>query len=473
MKPDKLVTLTPEILNIDKLKVGQIVIGIDGTTKDLKSPSAENRVFFAKYNFSKILVKRGGKYTISSYQHLLDDDEIISLNKMEVPIYISEESQIKHLSDLGIKRLLVAIDANSLKASHDFESRQLTIDDFFGLEPTKIVRSPFKTRFQKNISLLLTELHQLQDEIGESEKLQEYGAELIENFFDYGNTQPFRMHGIEKLANKLCNSLSVNSKASSVLMMLKDHDDYTFRHCIDVANQLLFFLKYLGSYEEESLQGITLGALFHDIGKADVPREILNKPGKLTEEEWKIMKTHPIRSAKRMEKLKMNGLQINIGLMHHLRKDGSGYPENIDYEEAHEITRIVMIIDVFQALVTHRPYRQPDTPFAALKKIRSLSNVHFDSWLVDAFIRAFGVYPVGSFLKLSDGRYGFVISNDKYSLRPTMMISIDVNGQKIDKPELIDLADRQFDQLKILQAINHRQFFKNNEALSFFMNLDA
>ncbi|MBL0691425.1 MAG: HD domain-containing protein [SAR324 cluster bacterium] len=464
-----------DVILASELKLGMIVVGLDGTPPRFcatRSTSNITQKFLEKYQFGHITVTREGKDRLVSYENIRPTDKIIKLGRMKNHFRIKSPEHIELLKSMEIDNIFVQYMNEEELDNLKILNPNLSIEDFYSLDPTSVIRSPAKSRVNKHVTAVLTEFHQLQDDIPASEKIQEDGAELLGNFFGYGNRQPIKTKNIENLASKMCYNMPRNNQASSVLMILKDHDDYTFRHCVDVSNQLLYVLKYMGSYDEQALQEITVGALFHDIGKSKIPLKVLNKPGRLNEEEWEMMKLHPVYSAEIMRGLNMKGLQIEMGFSHHSRKDDTGYPHSVDYQNTAEIVRLLMIVDVYQALVTNRPYRDPDTPFLALKKIRSWAPKQFDSWLVDVFIKAFGIYPVGSFLHLSNNQYGFVISNDQYSLRPTLMICFDKDGKRIGKPDIMDLTNKEFKDVNIEAAVDHRTFFKGNDALQFFMKLD-
>ncbi len=452
---------TTKAAELDDVKLGTVIIGFGKLTRNI-SIFSDIKFFLAKYGFYSILVDRAGKSFSLNSDQLQDNDVLEDIGMLRWPLKISSIHQIEILRKIGVKVVYVLP-----------KSLMLNRDDFLSAVPVPLRKKSETSRTSKKASMLLAELHQFQDKISEVEKIQEQGYELLQDIFTQGNFQPISVHGIEKLAARIYNYSADHTKASQVLMLLKDHDDYTFRHCVDVTNQLTFILKYMGSYSHQAMQDLAVAALLHDIGKVKVPIEILNKRGRFDDSEWSVMKKHPVYSAEIMKRIGLNNLQISVGHFHHLRKNGTGYPLGFEYDKLPEAVRLTMIVDVYQALVTLRPYRKPETPYAAITKIHSWSGVLFDSWLVDVFIKAFGLYPIGSFVRLNDFRYGFIIANDKYTLRPTVMVCFDKDKLRISMNEMIDLSLPDNYLLEINSVVDHRDFFKNNEALDFFMNMSS
>ncbi len=245
---------------------------------------------------------------------------------------------------------------------------------------------------------------------------------------------------IKEVVNQIVDEL-INSKDTLIeLAEIRAVDDYTFGHCVSVGI-LSVVIGINMNYTRSDLVRLGLGAVLHDIGKAKVPIQVLNKPGKLTNKEYDIIKRHTECG---YELLKHNtDLEdevCHIALCHHERYDGRGYPRGIESKKLHEFVRIVSVADVYDALTSDRVYREQIETRRAVEYLLSMSNYQFDGNIVKQFIQSIAVYPIGKGVKLSNGKIGYVIGNNKkFPTRPIVRILYD-NGKKVYKPYQIDLV---------------------------------
>jgi putative nucleotidyltransferase with HDIG domain len=204
---------------------------------------------------------------------------------------------------------------------------------------------------------------------------------------------------------------------------LKDYDEYTYQHCVNVAILDITMGNRIG-LSKQQLSQLGVAGLFHDIGKVRMPNAILQKPGKLSPEEWAIMKTHPIEGVKIITKLHgLSSLAMRAMVTayeHHLNIDLSGYPRLNRPRSQNLFSRIVAICDCFDAMTAHRSYQKdPFTPYegAALRD-DSTSPTGFDTTLLKVFIRTIGIYPPGSVVKLSTGEIAVVLFPSQEDVPP-------------------------------------------------------
>jgi len=228
------------------------------------------------------------------------------------------------------------------------------------------------------------------------------------------------------------------------LTSIKNYDDYTFNHSVNVCILSLALASHLGLSRTE-LCNLGVAALFHDMGKLLLPKEILFKPGKLTEEEWRLIKKHPILGVKALLKNGIYGefgfTSIIVAFEHHLRLDYSGYPELPTPRKPSFLARIVSIADAYDAMTTSRCYQKALLPEEALKKIYDTSPKLYDRALVKVFINMLGIYPPGSFVLLDTGESGVVYRPNPTKLdRPRVKLVFDAKknplpGQPVDLTE--------------------------------------
>ena len=231
-----------------------------------------------------------------------------------------------------------------------------------------------------------------------------------------------------------------NPGALLSLTRIKEADTYTFQHSVSICALLVSFTHSLGM-DAATVEEAGLGGLLHDIGKMKIPNEILNKPGKLTNEEFGIMKSHA--SLSRDLLLGVPGISemvIQIAGEHHEKMDGGGYPRGIAGDAISQIGRMTAVVDVYDALTSNRVYHKGMEPTEVLKKLLEWSGTQLDGNLVQQFIRALGIYPVGSLVRLSGGRLAVVVEQGEDLLRPVVRVVFDTAHKLRLQPRDLHLA---------------------------------
>ncbi|MCK4585740.1 MAG: HD-GYP domain-containing protein [Gammaproteobacteria bacterium] len=225
------------------------------------------------------------------------------------------------------------------------------------------------------------------------------------------------------------------------LTHLKSRDEYTATHCINVCILALTFGRCMG-LEDKELHQLGMGALLHDIGKMRVPDEILNKPGKLTKEEFRVMMEHPSKgNAMLREDHELDPASMHIVLHHHERLDGSGYPHGLGSEEIPVLTRISSIVDVYDAITSDRCYHDGIAPADAMDNLFKWSEGNFDVSLLERFIKCMGIFPIGSAVRLNTGDIGMIVATDAgHRLKPIVLLIMGAKGELYQPKRLINLS---------------------------------
>lgn len=239
----------------------------------------------------------------------------------------------------------------------------------------------------------------------------------------------------------LAENVVQNPTALMWLTQLKNKDEYTSIHSLNVCILALCFGRSIGLTKLQLVE-LGLGALLHDVGKLRVPIEVLNKPGKLTSEEYQVMKKHTIFGydlLKNHNELCLDSLAIIKN--HHERLDGHGYPFKLQEHQIGFYPKLVSIVDVYDAISSKRVYHDQITPYDAINYIYHQQKGSFDLKLVEQFIKYLGIYPIGSTVELNTGQVGIVMSfNDKSRLNPTVLLVLNENKQFYDKYIYFNLA---------------------------------
>lgn len=245
----------------------------------------------------------------------------------------------------------------------------------------------------------------------------------------------------EPVVEKLTDSILRNAGALLSLCRVKNKDDYTFLHSVSVCALQVTFCRALGM-DAGTIHLAGIGGLLHDIGKVKVPDKILNKPGRLTEDEFKVMKCHVVESKKILSGTDgISETSILVASQHHERHDGSGYPEGLKGEAISQMGQMAAICDVYDAITSTRVYHKGMTPHEALSKIFEWSKFHFNPVLVQSFLRAIGIYPVGTLVMLESGMLGVVTEQSGANLlQPAVKVFYDSKRKQYLTPKEVDLS---------------------------------
>ncbi len=249
------------------------------------------------------------------------------------------------------------------------------------------------------------------------------------------------LDNVSPVVQNITESILRNSGALLGLMRLKTKDDYTFLHSVSVCTLLVAFCRSRGM-DDETIYQAGIGGLLHDTGKALVPDHILNKAGRLTDEEFAIIKKHPRDGYDILRQTPEIGqIPLDITLHHHERRDGSGYPDRQAEGQISELAQMAAIVDVYDAITSDRCYHKGMPAADALRKIYEWSKFHFSPTLTQEFMRCVGIYPVGTMVMLESGRLGVVVEpHESNLLTPKVNVFFNTRSQTYIRPELLDLS---------------------------------
>jgi len=244
-----------------------------------------------------------------------------------------------------------------------------------------------------------------------------------------------------ELVEEINASILRNQRALISIARLKRADDYTYMHSVAVCGLMLALAQQL-KLDQQQTREAGLAGLLHDIGKMAIPLQVLNKPGRLTDAEFALIKTHPEAGRKMLQEGRgIADSVLDVCLHHHEKADAGGYPQQLGGEGISRFAKMCAVCDVYDAVTSDRPYKKGWDPAEAVRKMAEWSHSHFHNSVFQAFVKAVGIYPVGTLVRLQSGRLGVVMDQSGQSLlTPKVKVFFSTKSQARLAPEIIDLA---------------------------------
>ena len=344
-----------------------------------------------------------------------------------------------------------------LQFKSGLNKEELKLFIFLLSEKEKAIKNPFETFSaqlrESQISHVFVEKAQPFEETQSSEKNAKkiffLGIVHLKEIFEYlKRGEKIPLSTTRRLMQSIFNHIVNNESFTYGLTTIKNFDEYTLNHSINVCILSISLGRRLG-LDRNELAELGISAFFHDFGKTEIPKEILDKPGKLDEQEREVIEKHPHLGAEKLIQLKETShlpmRAINVAMEHHVKEDLTGYPKYQKKRHINLYSKIVKICDVYDAMTTHRPYRtKVFTRDETLSMMMKNSGTDFDPIILKVFANMVGTYPIGTLVLLNTGEIGIVVETSpdpSKLLRPKVKIIADEEGNKIDGG-IMDLSKR-------------------------------
>ena len=336
------------------------------------------------------------------------------------PGHIKNINVIGNLRSKGVESLLID------------DSKTLTFDSAGNI----IGNEKIKTESSTNTSPIFLEITKAKELFNESKNIQR------QIFADAQQGRELNLTPVIEITNQTIDTVFKNADALACVINIRKKDEYLLEHSVSVSVLMTIFSRFL-KIDKKIIQQLSVGAFLHDVGKINIPDKILNKPGKLTDAEFTVMKSHVNHSISIIESTPgISRLSLEVTALHHEKLDGKGYPFSIPKEKITKYGRMIAICDIFDALTANRCYKDGYSHLKSFSILRSLAQKnHLDERLVDLFIKCMGVYPVGSLVELSSNKLAIVESrNDGDPTNPKVRSFYNAVDGKYVMAEDIDLS---------------------------------
>ncbi len=355
---------------------------------------------------------------------------------------IKDHSDIKKLKDNGIQYVFI-------------EPRKIEKDLKQILEENK----PILENIQKEE---LPKHYIEYQNLSKATEIYEQSVKIIRSVMeDVRSGKLFDDTGVRLVADKITELTVKKGDLLSSVAKLKSYDDYTFQHCVNVSVFATSLGKLMGLSQKE-LNMLATSALLHDVGKMLVPKNVLNKPAKLTDEEFKIMKTHVTAGYEYLIKNGLDPADLKIVIEHHERYDGSGYPYGLKDPEISIFGKIGAVVDIYDAITSNRVYHKGMEPPSALKMMFKWTDSHINKKVFEFFITHIGIYPVGTLVLLNTNELAVVAKITRNPTSPIVAVFKNPKGEDIPI-YTIDLSKKSVLNKKIIGPVNPETVDINKE----------
>lgn len=282
----------------------------------------------------------------------------------------------------------------------------------------------------------------LREELKRAGKIKEDARNIISKVMqDIQKGKSVEISQVSNIVEQMIDSVFRNQDALINMLRIRNKDEYTFMHSVNVSVIMINFCKAL-DMPKDVIREFGIGAMLHDVGKARIPTRIIAKQGKLDEKEYRLIKKHVQYSKIILENTSnIPASALEIAEQHHERMDGSGYPKGISGDQISKAGRMAAIVDVYDAMTAQRSYSKGIEPHFAIKTLFELSKSKFDEELAHQFIRTMGIFPVGSIVFLYSGLVGMVVeSGRENALQPVVRVFYDSRKKVSLSPRDLDIS---------------------------------
>ena len=345
---------------------------------------------------------------------------------------LTEAKELKTLAECGINEVWIDTDKGMDAESETENLSQEEANEKINISLKQATLSTIKPVTRVS----------MQEEIEIARKIHSKAATAVTSIFQEARMgKALQLEGIDALVDDITQSISRNPEAFLSLSRLKTKDNYTYLHSVAVCALMIALGKQM-NLDPALTKDLGMAGLLHDVGKMMIPEEVLNKPGRLTDNEFTIVKNHSLWGWEILKASEgVSTIALDVCLHHHERIDGTGYPDKLSGDNLSLFARMGSVCDVYDAITSERCYKAGWAPAESIRKMAEWQEGQFDSTIFQAFVKTIGIYPSGTLVKLKSTRLAVVIEqSDKNLLTPIVKVFFSTKANSPMQPEIIDLA---------------------------------
>ncbi len=376
----------------------------------------------------------------------------INVQDIKLGMYIQEVSG-NWMDNPFWKQSFKLTDPKALKKMTEYDIHEVWIDTKKGLDVDDVTVDLSEEESQKKIALKYQETAPskviliphvtVHEELEQARVVHDKAKKAVTLMFqEVRMGKALQLDEINPLIDDIYESIKRNTEAFLSLSRLKNKDNYTYLHSIAVCALMMALGKQMG-LDQQLMKDLGMSGLFHDIGKMMIPVDVLNKPGRLTDEEYTMVKKHPFLGWQILKKSEgVCDMALDVCLHHHERVDGRGYPEKLSGDTVSLFARMGAVCDVYDAITSDRCYKIGWDPIKSIREMAKWqAEGQFDKTVFHAFVKTIGIYPSGTLVKLKSTRLAVVLEQSAQTLlAPIVKVFFSTETNASIPPEIIDLS---------------------------------
>jgi len=342
-------------------------------------------------------------------------------------------------------------------------SEEKKVEKIYGGEPEEIIEEAAELNENNLIDL---------DDFNSTTEIYKESIKIVKSVLeDIRGGKLFNTGAVKNVAENITELTMRNKGVLASVTKLRQHDDYTFQHSMNVSIYSASLAAHLGLKEPE-IERIASAGLLHDVGKMLVPTDVLNKPGKLTDDEFSIMKNHVQLGYDFLKKQGLPQDMLRLPYEHHERFDGSGYPRGLVDKDISIEGKIGAVVDIYDAITSDRVYHKGMEPPSALKLMFKWADSHINKKVFEFFIMNIGIYPVGSLVLMSTNELAVVgKTNLNKPTAPVVLVFMNKKGQRLPF-KAVNLAKSSVNDQKIIGPVNPEKIDIPDEIYTYIDNMN-